>query len=587
VAGDLLRTDQQATARILAAVARLVVPGALALVGAAAVAFPDHLWRMAGHAAAILVIGAVVQLCLRAGRVRLAAYLGLAGLMAFVTVVSATSAGVRGPVWPAYLLAIVLATLVLGERAGVATTLATVVALGVMAAVEEAGHLPAPAVHHTPLTHLGVSLVLVLGVVVAQIHFARAVRGSTEVARQEAEERRLAEVALRRAQKSEAIATLARGVAHDFNNLLAAIMGNAQSLARELPPEADAREAAAEILQAARRGRDVVRQLMAFAAGREGEARPVRLDELGAEVVSLLRASAPATVELRLEPGEPAAVVADPTQVHQALLNVATNAVQSLGTGPGLVRLSISAAELPPPGRPEAGLPPGRYRRAVVADTGPGMTAEVASRIFDPFFTTRPLGQGTGLGLSVVQGIMKGLGGAVTVESAPGRGATFTLWFPEPSAAALSAVTPAPEPRQAARAALPERLRVLVVDDEAAVAAAGARLLERRGCQVTVLGGPEAAATAVRVDPAAVDVAVVDLAMPGLDGLSVLATLRRERPDLPAVLVSGDLEAADPGKLAALQPLVRLPKPFSQEALERALGDALRRSARAPRSRPA
>jgi CheY-like chemotaxis protein len=269
-------------------------------------------------------------------------------------------------------------------------------------------------------------------------------------------------------------------------------------------------------------------------------------------------------------------VLADPTQVHQALLNVATNAVQALGGRAGAVTLAVAARELPPPGLPGARLPAGRYVCATVSDTGPGMSAEVSARIFDPFFTTKAPGQGTGLGLSVVQGIMGNLGGAVTVASVSGQGATFTLWFPEAPRTVLASLTPPPlAPEASAWHRLARRPRVLVVDDESAVAIAAARLLERRGCVVTILGGPGAAEAAARVSTSHVDVAVLDLAMPGLDGLALLAELRRSRSGLPAVIVTGDHAAAEPAILAAAQPVVLLAKPFSAEELERSIGQAL------------
>jgi signal transduction histidine kinase/CheY-like chemotaxis protein len=573
---ERLKPDDQATARVLGSVTRMAVVGALALVGGVAAVFPGSLLRLGGEALAILVIGLTVLALLRAGRPRLAAFTGLAALWTFVTVVSFTAGGVRGPVAPGFLLAIVLGTLVLGERVGIVTTLASAMALGVMAALDKAELLPAAAVHHTPMTYYGVSLVLFLAAAAAQIAFARAVADSTARARKEADERQVVEAALRQAQKSEAIATLSRGVAHDFNNLLAAIMGNAQVLAADLLPGTEGREAAEDILRASKRGRDVVRQLLAFNRSREGDLSLVRLPDIVEEVLSLLRSSTPSHIELRAETQEVPLVLADPTRVHQVFLNVVTNAVQALGSAPGVITIGLAALELPAPGLPAAGLDAGRYVRATVADDGPGMSADVATRVFDPFFTTKPSGQGSGLGLSVVHGILAALGGAVTVESTPGRGSTFALWFPEADRAPPA---PAATSRLLAdageRRLLPPGLRVLFVDDEATAAAAGARLLEKLGCTVTVLGGPGAAQAAARAPTHDTDVAVLDLTMPALNGLSVLSELRKTCPGLPAVLVSGDQSAADAAQLEGLQPVMQLEKPFSGEELAHAIRRAI------------
>ena len=254
-------------------------------------------------------------------------------------------------------------------------------------------------------------------------------RDVTERDRAEAERQALEE-RLRQAEKLEALGTLAGGVAHDFNNVLAAILGHADALSSELPPGSPWREDAAQIAAAARRAKGVVQQILAFARRRPQEASPVDVAGVVREELSLVRAATPANVEIRArtEPGA-GAIRADPTQVHQLLLNLCANARDAMANRGGVVEVQVERAEAPSAGAP-AGIAPGSYVRLAVADTGHGMDLPTRARAFEPYFTTKPPGAGSGLGLSVVHGIASSLGGGVSIESAPGAGTRVEVWLP-------------------------------------------------------------------------------------------------------------------------------------------------------------
>src|SRR5215470_6525346 len=276
--------------------------------------------------------------------------------------------------------------------------------------------------------------------------------------RKEAEARRTQlEIQLRQSQKREAIGTLASGIAHDFNNVLTAIMGQAQLLRDEGDRSTQGR--ATEILQAGGRARDVVRQLLTFARSTGQEHRPVRLPQVIGEALQLMRASLPASVQLEAAIDSGAAMVlADQGQMHQVVINLVTNAAAALQGRPGTVGVYLGNLAVS-----EDGAAPQTVRLRVT-DDGVGMTPEVLERIFEPFFTTRPLGEGTGLGLAVVQGIVQDHGGQIFVRSAPGKGTTFDVELP---AAGVQRAEPAPTLGVAPRGA---GERLLVVDDEAVIA---------------------------------------------------------------------------------------------------------------------
>ena len=377
--------------------------------------------------------------------------------------------------------------------------------------------------------------------------------------RREAETRRAQlEVQLRQSQKREAIGTLASGIAHDFNNVLTAIMGQAQLLHDESQGPMQAR--AAEILQAGVRARDVVRQLLTSARSTGQEHRPVRLPQIVGEALQLLRASIPTSVQLdaAIDSGT-AMVLADQGQMHQVVINLVTNAAAALQARTGIV--GVYLGNLPAGGD---GASPGTVRLRVV-DDGVGMTPEVLERIFEPFFTTRPLGEGTGLGLAVVQGIVHDHGGQIFVRSAPGEGTTVDIELP---AAGVERPEPVPAPGVAPRGS---GERLLVVDDEPVIARVVSEQLRRLGYVVTSVNDPEEALELVAEDPDDFDLLLTDLQMPRMDGVELAARVARLRPQLPVVLSTGNRWSvpAPTARAAGIREVVD--KPFRIEELAHVL----------------
>jgi PAS domain S-box-containing protein len=367
-------------------------------------------------------------------------------------------------------------------------------------------------------------------------------------ARKHAEQERLAMAEqLRQAQKLEAIGTLAGGIAHDFNNILTAILGNAE-LAQMLPGKAPGTEQHLDQIRlSALRARDLVRRILAFSQPREVSRRPVALGPLVREARDLLRATLPATVALEVEvPPDLPLVSADGTEFHQVLLNLATNARQALGNRAGRIDLKLEACDIVSGStKPHPDLQPGRHVCLTVQDDGPGIAPEVLPRIFDPFFTTKAPGEGSGLGLSVVHGIMRACGGAITVESEPGKGATFRLYLPAAPADSLevdlapAAPTPAPAP--------PPRRggQILAVDDEPILIAVLKRFLEMAGYTVTGCTDPQVAWQLFQAEPWRFDALVTDFAMPHMSGVELAQRIRSRRPELPVILTSGYLREED------------------------------------------
>jgi hypothetical protein len=385
-------------------------------------------------------------------------------------------------------------------------------------------------------------------------------------------ERRRIEAQLRHAQKLDAIGTLAGGIAHDFNNILSGIIGYASAARGAL----DDRPAAAgdidQVLKAAERGRLLVRSILAFARQREARRETLRLEDAVGEAMALVRATLPATIEIRthVDPATPS-VLADPTQVHQVVVNLATNAAHAMGRG-GTLEVCVSPVQVDTTlGRMHPILRPGLHAHIRVRDQGEGMTPEVLERVFEPFFTTRPPGLGTGLGLAVVQGIVHDHGGAIGIQSEPGKGTTVHVYLPQSDTAPVAVAESSGE--------VPQGLgeRVLYVDDEADLSRLWKRLLEGIGYQVEVFANGTDALEALRARPRAFDVVLSDLTMPGMTGLALAEEVRRLRPDLPVLLMSGYSDGVPEEALASGLLRAVLPKPFSTQALARALREALDR----------
>ena len=410
--------------------------------------------------------------------------------------------------------------------------------------------------------------------------------------RQAQAQQRQLQVQLAQSQKMEALGTLAGGVAHDFNNILAAILGNAELVRQDLVATHPARESLAEISTAARRGRELVRQIMAFSRQQPMERLPVHVSAVISESCCLLRAALPPSVELEYPTDfQPHCISADATQLGQVLLNLGTNAVHAFNGNAGRVTFSLDAL---PEGDPR--IPPGVITlrgqgavRLAVRDNGCGMDEATRERIFEPFFTTRPVGVGTGLGLPVVLGIVQTLGGTIDLQSQPGEGTTFVLHFPavaapmessvrfdvapvrsvgaslvvpsdhapakppptnsvpEGTMAAPLAAQPPPSPSDhtpAETADMPNpgdapTPHILYLDDDDTLVFLVRRLLERRGYRVTAMLNQQEAIDAVRANPTGFDLLLTDFNMPGMSGLDVAKAVLAINPALPVAVASG------------------------------------------------
>ncbi|MEJ1960164.1 MAG: PAS domain S-box protein [Gammaproteobacteria bacterium] len=360
------------------------------------------------------------------------------------------------------------------------------------------------------------------------------------------DDRKRFEEAQLRSQKLESLGTLAGGIAHDFNNMLLVIQGNAQLAQEMLAEESPAQEHLVEISHASERASDLVRRILSFSRPQKTRHKVIRLGPVVDEALRFARAALPAMVEIRANvAADVPAVAADATQIHQIVLNLATNASHAIGEHGGLIEIDLASIAIEAEaiacaleGAPK--LLPGNYAHLTVRDNGAGMSAEVVERIFDPFFTTKPPGQGTGLGLSIVHGIMRSCGGTVTVKSGLGQGTTFHLFFPAAEEASTGSATGS---HQSLARGLGQR--VLFIDDEDAVVRLGTLNLTRLGYRVTGCTDPATALKEFLRDPDGIDVVVSDLSMPGMSGFDCAREMLAIRPDLPIVLTSGYVRPED------------------------------------------
>jgi CheY-like chemotaxis protein len=372
---------------------------------------------------------------------------------------------------------------------------------------------------------------------------------------------------LRRAQKMEAIGTLAGGIAHDFNNILAGIIGFAEFGLQDCRDPRAAAQHFSEILRASSRARELVHQILTFSRQRERPREPLALTPAIEEDLLMLRATIPATVTLDFQP-EPDLpyVLADATHVHQLVTNLVTNAWHAIGGVPGKVALQLVKFDVDADfSHAHPDLQPGRYVRLSISDTGHGMSAEIAERIFEPFFTTKESGKGTGLGLSVVHGIMQACDGAIDVYSEPGAGTVFHLYFPALEADAFAPTKQStPLPRGHGE-------RILLVDDEPVLAALGERFLRRLGYQPTALTDPAQALAKFRADP--FDLVITDLMMPLMSGVDLARHIWQTQRDAPVILTTGFSASLDTTKAIEMGFRDLLLKPCHIQAL----GESLQR----------
>lgn len=407
--------------------------------------------------------------------------------------------------------------------------------------------------------------------------------------RVEAETARLSlESQLRESQKMEAIGTLAGGIAHDFNNALAAILANVELAQNTAAGNDLLKYFLGEIQRAGFRSRELVKQILSFCRRQPTSLRQISLGKIAQESVSMLRATLQArvTLNLTIEDDLPS-VLADDTQIEQVIVNLVSNAMQAITNLSGAVEVRLDsvradAAELAmaPSLNELRSVSSGRLVRLSVSDNGPGMVPSIRERIFEPFFTTKPQGEGTGLGLAVVHGIVKSHGGVIDVDSEPGKGTTFRIFLPamlnssdapqsfkeqmlkEPSTDSLN---------RPAKFANAKRGQILLIEDDEAVLHSIQFLLNALGYSVSAFSDPHAGLEAFRKDPVSFQMVVTDQNMPTISGLAVVGTVRAIDPNLPVVLMSGfvDNELQTVAVKAGVSVLIA--KPFTALELDEKL----------------
>ncbi|RJQ76704.1 MAG: response regulator [Desulfobacteraceae bacterium] len=371
-------------------------------------------------------------------------------------------------------------------------------------------------------------------------------------------DRRTMEHRLQQSQKMEAMGTLAGGIAHDFNNIIGIIIGNAELALDDIREWSPDHHYLGEIKKASLRAKDVVRQLLSFGRRTEQSKRPVHIKAIVDESLQLLRASIPSTIEIRTHtPADLNIISADPTQLHQILINLCTNAAHAMENKGGTLDVGLSNLELDEQGGRIYSLAPGSYLQLCVSDNGSGIDPRLIDRVFDPYFTTKENGKGSGIGLSVVHGIVKNHDGAISIASEPGVGTTVRILFP--------AVYDQP--------AMPVRIqddlpagneRVLLVDDEKAIADMGKLILERLGYEVVTRTDPVEAVALFRAAPDRFQLVITDMTMPGMTGAQLVAEILNIRPGIPTVLCTGFSEKINAQGARDIGVRKYIEKPFSR-----------------------
>ncbi len=375
---------------------------------------------------------------------------------------------------------------------------------------------------------------------------------------------------LRQTQKMEAIGALAGGVAHDFNNILGIILGNVELAMLDIPAWSPVHFNFDEIRTACQRARDVVKQLLSFSRKTQHTRKPLKINTVIKESIKLLRASIPTIIDIHANiPKDCGAILADPTQIHQVLINLCTNAAHAMYEDGGVLDITLLDVEVREGMSPRYyDLEPNKYIKLTVSDTGRGIDPEIKERIFDPYFTTKEMDKGTGIGLSVVHGIIEDHDGSIFVESAPGKGAAFHMFFPVTDKEA--------EPE----GDIPVELlrgdeRILLVDDEEAIVNLAQHMLERLGYRVDALTDPIEALELFRENSRNWDLVISDMTMPRMTGDKLLEEVLRIRPGMPIILCTGFSERISREEALEKGILGYIEKPFNLTVFSKAVRASL------------
>ena len=397
------------------------------------------------------------------------------------------------------------------------------------------------------------------------------VRDITERLQADTDRHRL-EVQLQQAQKMESIGTLAGGIAHDFNNILSPIFGYIELALLKLPDTSDIKPYLGEVFNAAKRAQELVKQILTFSRQDGQDRSPVELYIVVKEALKLLRASIPTNIEIRQNIDQNCGkIMGNPTQIHQILMNLCTNAYHAMRESGGIMAVSLASVEVGSGDKlRNLHLPPGPYVRLEVSDTGPGMSKEILERIFEPYFTTKAKGEGTGMGLSVVHGIIKGHKGHITVYSEPGQGTTFHVYLPVADGDFET------KPKIDETAPLPTgNEKVMLVDDEKKILAVESLMLKKLGYQITTFNDPLAALECFSRQSHEFDLVITDMTMPKMTGIVLAQEIMKVRPDIPVIMCTGFSEIINEEKAKSLGIKEYIMKPITMRDLAPAVRSVL------------
>ncbi|MCP4147585.1 MAG: PAS domain S-box protein [bacterium] len=374
---------------------------------------------------------------------------------------------------------------------------------------------------------------------------------------------------LLQAQKMEAIGTLAGGIAHDFNNILAVILGYGEMALDDIPEENHARKELQNVLRAAERAKDLVGRILAFSRQTELKKQNTKLNAVVNDALKLLRATIPSTIEIiKKIPDEPAMIFADPIRMHQVIMNLCTNAFHAMQEKGGTLKVILDSILMNADDVFGKGIEPGTYIRLTISDNGVGVPPENIKHIFEPYFTTKEPGEGTGLGLSMVHGIVKDHQGDISITSKPGEGTSFQLLFPRKDAGDSFHVNQA-------SIEYGNGETILFVDDEAVIVAMGKRMLEKLGYEVIVKIGSVDALDAFRADPGKYDLVITDYTMPNMTGIELAESMMAIRPNIPIILCSGYMRQKDSKRVQSMGLAKFLLKPLERKSLSKSIREVL------------
>lgn len=374
-------------------------------------------------------------------------------------------------------------------------------------------------------------------------------------------ERKKLEIQLEQANKMKAIGTLAGGIAHDFNNILSIIIGNAELALDDVPEGKPAYFNIYEIRKSCIRARDIVRQLLSFARKTEVVKKPIKLVPVIKDSIKLLRATIPMSIDVRQNMEDTFDnILADPTQIHQIMINLCTNADHAMPDG-GILEVSLKNMELDEDNASQyPDLNPGRYVDLTVSDTGHGIPKEDIDCIFDPYFTTKEFGKGTGMGLSVVHGIVKSYGGTISVKSELGKGTSFSIFLPVVEKEAVAEIETDEELPTGSE-------RILFVDDEESIVFVGRNRLDRLGYKTEAQMNPDKALKLFRNNPDQFDLVITDMTMPEMTGEQLAKEVLKIRPDMPIIICTGFSEKIDDEKAKEIGIRQYVEKPLNRSDL--------------------